>query len=246
MRHVILDTETTGLDPSIGHRIVELACVEMLNRRVTDNHFHHYVNPERKSDEAAFNVHGIADETLLDKPKFAEIADHFLQYVKGAEVIIHNAAFDIAFLNAELVRAGFKRIEEYCNITCSLTLAKKMHPGKRNNLDALCERYTVDRSTRVKHGALIDVHLLASVYLAMTRGQESLLSINTVETLVNNTSIHANQRFKVITPSVEEEELHTRYLSDLDPIAADKSTNKSIWHLLNERESTESISSIAS
>lgn len=176
MRQIILDTETTGLEPSQGHRIIELAGVEVLSRRMTGNHFHRYLNPERKSDDAAKQVHGIEDDFLLDKPKFAEIAKEFVDYISGAELIIHNAPFDLAFLNNELGLAGFKTVQDYvASLTDTLVVAKELHPGKRNNLNALCDRYQIDNSKRTLHGALLDAELLGDVYLAMTRGQESLI-----------------------------------------------------------------------
>jgi DNA polymerase-3 subunit epsilon len=175
MRRVVLDTETTGLNAGLGDRIIELGCIEILNRRVTGNHFHHYVNPERKSEDGALKVHGITQEFLEDKPKFREITAEFLEYVRGAELIIHNAAFDVEFLNLELARIGQPPIEEQCaGIVDSLRLARELHPGKKNSLDALCERYQVDHAHRTLHGALLDASLLAEVYLAMTRGQDSL------------------------------------------------------------------------
>ena len=176
MRQIILDTETTGLEPSQGHRIIELAGVEVLSRRMTGNHFHRYLNPGRKSDEAAKQVHGIEDDFLLDKPKFGDVAKEFIDYVSGAELIIHNAPFDLAFLNNELSLAGFKRVQDYVvSVTDTLIVAKELHPGKRNNLNALCDRYQIDNSKRTLHGALLDAELLGEVYLAMTRGQESLI-----------------------------------------------------------------------
>jgi DNA polymerase III subunit epsilon len=175
MRRVVLDTETTGLNAGLGDRIIELGCIEILNRRVTGNHFHHYVNPERKSEDGALKVHGITQEFLEDKPRFREIAAEFLEYVQGAELIIHNAAFDVEFLNLELARIGQPPIAEHCAaIVDSLKLARELHPGKKNSLDALCERYQVDHAHRTLHGALLDAALLAEVYLAMTRGQDSL------------------------------------------------------------------------
>jgi len=175
MRRVVLDTETTGLNAALGDRVIELGCIEILNRRVTGNHFHRYVNPERKSEDGALKVHGITQEFLEDKPKFREIAAEFLDYVQGAELVIHNAAFDVEFLNLELARIGQPAIEEHCAaIVDSLRLARELHPGKKNSLDALCERYQVDHAHRTLHGALLDASLLAEVYLAMTRGQDSL------------------------------------------------------------------------
>ena len=176
MRQIILDTETTGLEPEHGHRIVELAAVEYINRRPTGNNFHKYLNPERESDERALEIHGLTTGFLSDKPSFGQIADEFIQYVNGAELIIHNAAFDLAFLNTELARCEKTAMGDICpQVIDTLKLAKDLHPGKRNNLNALCERYAVDNSQRTLHGALLDAQLLGEVYLAMTRGQETLL-----------------------------------------------------------------------
>ncbi len=175
MRQIVLDTETTGLDPASGHRIVEIGCVELFNRRLTDRNFHRYLNPGRESDEAALEVHGLTSEFLADKPIFADIAAELLEYVRGAEIIIHNAPFDVGFLNAELARGGRSAFHKHVGvITDSLALAKERHPGRRNNLDALCERYGVSNAHRTLHGALLDGQLLAEVYLAMTRGQDAL------------------------------------------------------------------------
>lgn len=176
MRQIVLDTETTGLDPRSGHRIIEVACIEMENRRFTGRHLHKYVNPEREIDEGAQRVHGISLEFLADKPKFADIADEFLEFINGAELVIHNAPFDIGFLNAELDRLGRVPVGTICNgVIDTLRMAKELHPGKRNSLDALCERYEIDNSSRTLHGALLDTELLADVFLAMTRGQNSLM-----------------------------------------------------------------------
>ncbi len=176
MRQVILDTETTGLEAREGHRIIEVGCLEIVGRRLTERRLHHYINPERASDEGALQVHGLTDEFLRDKPKFAEIVDDLLAFVADAEVIIHNAPFDVEFLDAELARLGKGRFETYCaKVTDSLTMARELHPGKRNSLDALCERYAVSNAHRTLHGALLDAGLLADVYLAMTRGQDTLV-----------------------------------------------------------------------
>lgn len=176
MRQIVLDTETTGLDPSRGHRIVEIGCVELFNRRFTGNNFHHYLDPERDSDEAALEVHGLTREFLTGKAKFAEVADELLAFVKGAQIIIHNAPFDLAFLDAELARLKLPAFHTHVeSVVDSLVMAKEAHPGKRNNLDALCDRYGVSNSHRTLHGALLDGQLLAEVYLAMTRGQEGLI-----------------------------------------------------------------------
>jgi DNA polymerase-3 subunit epsilon len=176
MRQIILDTETTGLSAENGDRIIEIGCVELLNRKLTRNNLHHYLNPERDSHEDALKVHGISNEFLRDKPKFAQIAEELLAYLEGAELIIHNAPFDVAFLNKELERLGKGPITQYvAAITDTLAMAKDMFPGKRNSLDALCDRLEVDNSGRTLHGALLDAELLADVYINMTRGQDALL-----------------------------------------------------------------------
>lgn len=176
MRQIFLDTETTGLEHKLGHRIIEIAGVEMRNRRLTNRHFHCYLNPERDIDAGALSVHGISREFLLDKPRFADIAAEFLDFVRDAELVIHNAVFDIGFLNAELTRLNMAPVEEFCAGICdTLRMAKDLHPGKKNNLNALCDRYGIDNSHRTLHGALLDAEILAEVYLAMTRGQESLI-----------------------------------------------------------------------
>lgn len=176
-RQILLDTETTGLEPSAGHRIIEIGCVELLNRRLTGNNFHQYLQPDREIDQGAIEVHGITNEYLADKPRFGDIADELLEYLQGAELIIHNAAFDVGFLNHEfgLLHRGFEPIEQACQVTDSLALARKKHPGQRNSLDALCKRYEVDNSRREFHGALLDARILAEVYLAMTGGQTQLM-----------------------------------------------------------------------
>jgi DNA polymerase-3 subunit epsilon len=176
MRQIFLDTETTGLEYKLGHRIIEIACVEMSNRRLTNHHFHRYLNPEREIDAGAQKVHGISREFLQDKPHFADVAAEFLDFVRGAELIIHNAAFDIGFLNAELGLLDMAPVTTVCHGVCdTLRMAKELHPGKKNNLNALCDRYGVDNSRRTLHGALLDAEILAEVYVAMTRGQESLI-----------------------------------------------------------------------
>ena len=204
MRRVVLDTETTGLEPGEGHRIIEVACIEMYDRRPTGRHFHRYVNPERAVDLAASQVHGMTAEDLSDKPRFADIADELLDFLQGAELLIHNAAFDVGFLDAELERAGRPRVSEVCTVTDTLGFARDLNPGKRNSLDALCERYGVDHSRRTLHGALLDAQLLADVWVAMTRGQETLdimLAVVDAKTLaehemqapVDLTVVHADE-----------------------------------------------------
>ncbi len=174
MKRIVLDTETTGLAHEDGHRIIEVACLELHGRRPTGRHFHRYLNPEREIDIGATQVHGITLEDLLDKPKFGDIVDELLEFLEGGELLIHNAPFDVGFLDAELARLGRPRIGSVCRVSDTLALARRMHPGKKNSLDALCERYAVDHSTRTLHGALLDAQLLADVWLAMTRGQDAL------------------------------------------------------------------------
>ena len=176
MRYVVLDTETTGLDPQQGHRVIEIGCVEIFNRRVTQRHFHTYLNPDRDSDAGALNVHGLTTEFLADKPRFNEKADELLDFIQGATLIIHNAEFDIRFLNAELLRLKRPGVRDHCaDVIDSLMQARELHPGKRNSLDSLCDRYGISNAHRVLHGALLDSELLAEVWLAMTRGQDSLV-----------------------------------------------------------------------
>lgn len=176
MRLIVLDTETTGLEVNQGHRIIEIGCVELENRRLTGNHFHCYINPQRDVDQGAIEVHGITNEFLADKPLFAQVAAEFLDFVQGAELVIHNAPFDIGFLDAELKRLDDHHpgLESLCPVTDTLVMARTRHPGQRNSLDALCNRYTVDNSQRDLHGALLDAEILADVYLAMTGGQTAL------------------------------------------------------------------------
>tara|TARA_R110001599_G_scaffold64023_3_gene178682 strand:- start:263152 stop:263856 length:705 start_codon:yes stop_codon:yes gene_type:complete len=175
MRQIVLDTETTGLNPRSGDRVIEIGCVEMIDRRLTGNNFHHYINPERDSEAGALAVHGLTTEFLSDKPKFADIANEFRDYVQGAEIVIHNAPFDVGFLDAEFQRISVPKFEDHvANIIDTLRQAKEMYPGKRNSLDALCDRYGISNAHRTLHGALLDAELLAEVYLAMTRGQNSL------------------------------------------------------------------------
>ncbi len=180
MRQIILDTETTGLEPEQGHRIIEIGCVEVINRRRTGVHYHQYIQPDRKIDEAAMEVHGITDEFLADKPRFSDIVDEFMAFVGDDELVIHNAPFDVGFINSELKRvggewSGISGIEVRCAIIDTLHMARQLHPGQRNSLDALCKRYDIDNSKRELHGALLDAEILADVYLAMTGGQTALL-----------------------------------------------------------------------
>ncbi len=175
-RQIVLDTETTGLEPSQGHRIIEIGCVEIVNRRITDNTYHQYIQPDREIDEGAFEVHGISNEFLADKPRFDDIVEDFMKFVNGAELVIHNAPFDVGFLDHELAMLDpvWGKVSDHCTITDSLVMARKKHPGQKNNLDALCKRYDVNNARRELHGALLDAELLAEVYLRMTGGQEAL------------------------------------------------------------------------
>ncbi len=219
MRIVVLDTETTGLNAGLGDRIVELGCIEVLNRRVTGNHFHRYINPERESEIGALKVHGITNEFLQDKPKFREVAAEFLDYIQGVELVIHNAAFDVEFLNLELGKLGLPPIAAHCSgVVDSLALARELHPGKKNSLDALCERYQVDHAHRTLHGALLDASLLAEVYLAMTRGQDSLaIELDRPRSaLAMPVAPGERPQLIVIRPSEDELAEHVRLLADIE------------------------------
>jgi DNA polymerase-3 subunit epsilon len=218
-RQIVLDTETTGLNAKLGDRIIEIGCVEILSRQVTERHFHTYVNPERDIDEGAAKVHGVTREFLADKPRFSDVANDFVEYVRGAELIIHNADFDVEFLDAELSLAGAGRLLEHiAKVTDTLALARELHPGKRNSLDALCERYLIDNSHRTLHGALLDARLLAECYLAMTRGQESLV----MELEAQGTGALAAlnvvdvSKLLVVRASVEEAAAHDAYLQRME------------------------------
>jgi DNA polymerase-3 subunit epsilon len=175
MRQIVLDTETTGLEPKEGHRIIEIGCVEMVDRKLTGNNFHQYLQPDREIDAGAIEVHGITNEFLDDKPRFEDIVEDFIRYVKGAELVIHNAPFDVGFINHELRLCSYgKQVPDLCSVLDTLTMARKMHAGQKNNLDALCKRYEIDNTHRELHGALLDAEILADVYLAMTGGQVTL------------------------------------------------------------------------
>lgn len=235
MRQIVLDTETTGLDPAQGHRVVEIGCVEMIDRRLTGRRFHRYLNPGRPVDEGAIEVHGLTDAFLADKPAFAQVADEFLGFVRDSELVIHNAPFDLAFLDAELALLGPERgrMADYCTHTDTLALARARHPGQRNSLDALCKRYFVDNSQRELHGALLDAEILADVYLNMTGGQTAL-------ELGGETQAHSQggeqeariarlapgrPRLRVIAASDEELALHRQRLEEI----AKTSGGKCLW-----------------
>ena len=224
MRQVVLDTETTGLEVQLDHRVIEIGCVEILNRRVTGRHFHRYLNPERDIDEGAIEVHGLTRERLAKEATFAQIRAEFLEFVRDAELLIHNAAFDVAFLNHELGRDPqlAARVEDLCRVLDTLALARQMHPGQRNNLDALCKRYSVDNSHRDYHGALLDARILAEVYLAMTGGQVMLTlsaesdAARSVATGAQAARAALRRNFVVIEASEEELAAHQHVLAILD------------------------------
>jgi DNA polymerase-3 subunit epsilon len=237
MRQIILDTETTGLEPSEGHRIIEIGCVELVNRRITGNTYHQYIQPDREIDAGAREVHGISEGFLADKPRFADIAGEFLAFIRGAEVVIHNAPFDVGFINHEfsLLRKPLGPLSEHCTIVDTLALARRLHPGQRNNLDALCKRYQIDNSQRDLHGALLDAEILADVYLAMTGGQATL-------SLDSRSDMHGEKTqsirrlqpdrpsLRVIQASAEDLEAHAARLE-----AIDRAHNGNcIWRQLEE------------
>jgi DNA polymerase-3 subunit epsilon len=228
-RQIVLDTETTGLNAKLGDRVIEIGCLELLNRRPTGNHFHHYLNPERASEEGAVKVHGITDDFLLDKPRFREIAAEFVEYIRDAELIIHNAPFDVEFLEQELALAKLPPLSQHCaGVKDTLKLAKELHPGKKNSLDALCERYGVDNTHRTLHGALLDAELLAEVYLAMTRGQESLvMELEEMPAAAVSASGAPIERVKLKLLAATAEELaeHAGVLQDIES----QSKGKCVW-----------------
>lgn len=223
MRQIFLDTETTGLYPDQGHRIIEVAAVEMVQRRPTNRHFHVYINPEREIDPAAQEVHGITLDFLQDKPLFESVAHDLVTFIQDAEVIIHNAPFDVGFLNMELGRIGLKPIHAICDrIIDTLKMAKESRPGQRNNLDALCRHFGIDNSKRTLHGALLDAQLLAEVYMAMTRGQDSLLMdlhpVSQQEHIILQDKLEVS--VKVLCADEEERTLHTAYVAELKKMGA--------------------------
>jgi len=238
MRQVVLDTETTGLEPEAGHRIIEIGCVELVNRRLTGERFHCYVNPGRGVEAGAEAVHGLDDEFLADKPSFAEVATAFVDFVRGAELVIHNADFDVGFLNSELQRVGDTTddIRSECGVLDTLKLARQLHPGQRNSLDALCKRYTVDNSRRELHGALLDAEILAAVYLVMTGGQASL-SLGQSEQGAGADSVDTAAKIQrptaelvVQLAGVDELSAHDVFLDRM----ANQSRQKSLWRRLEE------------
>lgn len=237
MRQIFLDTETTGLDPAQGHRIIEIAAVEVVNRRLTNNHFHVYLNPDREIDLGAQQVHGISLEFLQDKPRFPDVVADFLDFIAGGELVIHNAPFDVGFLNRELGMLGMPGVAQGCaGIVDTLKMAKELRPGQRNNLDALCRHYGIDNSARTLHGALLDAELLADVYLAMTRGQESLLMMEMAGTEQAASDVPLPARSQpLLVVQAEEGELaaHRDYLAGLDKAAG----GASLWTRLQTESS---------
>lgn len=236
MRQIVLDTETTGLEPRAGHRVIEIGAVEIENRRLTGRHYHQYINPEREIDEGAQEVHGISLESLQDKPLFANIIDEFVDFVSGAELVIHNAAFDVGFLDHEFSLAGRElRIASICSVVDSLAVARAKHPGQKNNLDALCKRYEVDNSQRELHGALLDAEILADVYLVMTGGQTHLSlgaepGQHNVSTAVRHRPVEGRVPGLVVAASEAELAAHQQRLAAIDK----ESGGKCLWlHSLN-------------
>jgi DNA polymerase-3 subunit epsilon len=232
MRQIVLDTETTGLSAEAGDRIIEIGCVELVNRKLTGRNFHYYLNPERESHEDALKVHGITNEFLLDKPKFAQVVDEFLAYVQDAEIIIHNASFDLGFLNKELALMGLPPFKDHVNkVRDTLAMAKEIYPGKRNSLDALCDRLGVSNAARTLHGALLDAELLADVYINLTRGQDALL-MDTDAGLdsagLTRTLDFSQLTLKVIEPSADELAAHEEVLEQIDKASGEKT----LWRQL--------------
>jgi DNA polymerase-3 subunit epsilon len=235
MRQIVLDTETTGLEPSQGHRLIEIGCVELVNRRLTGRHYHQYLNPDREIDAGAIEVHGITNAMLEDKPRFASVVDEMLDFIRGAELIIHNAPFDLGFLNNELQLLGrSERIADICGVVDTLVMARQRHPGQKNNLDALCGRYFVDNSQRDLHGALLDAEILADVYLAMTGGQTALALAGSDQASAQNggAAVTGIRRLPagrvplpVIMANATELESHERRLLEIDKASG----GKTVW-----------------
>jgi DNA polymerase-3 subunit epsilon len=234
MRQIVLDTETTGLDPAEGHRIIEIGGVELVNRRLTGRHYHQYLWPDRDIDAGALEVHGISLDFLRNSPRFADIASEFLDFVRGAELIIHNAAFDVGFINHELSLLGteWSSLTAICQVIDTLVMARERHPGQKNNLDALCKRYSVDNSQRTLHGALLDAEILADVYLAMTGGQVDLGLEAAIVTPARNKRagwrVETERVLPLVQPSAEELTAHARRLAAIDK----SSGGKCLWQLL--------------
>lgn len=232
MRQIVLDTETTGINPLEGHRLIEIGCVELIDRKLTGNHYHQYINPQRVVDQEAIEVHGITNEFLEDKPLFTHVAAEFMEYIKGAELVIHNAAFDVGFLDHELKLDGNKYglIEDHCTILDTLQVARDKHPGQRNSLDALCKRYGIDNSHRELHGALLDSEILADVYLLMTGGQTGLAlggSNDSAGSEVDEVfkAVSSDILLSVVRASDNELQEHSEYIDFLNK----KTDGQSLW-----------------
>ena len=241
MRQLVLDTETTGLEVGLGHRIIEIGCVELVNRRLTGRNFHKYINPDREIDDGALEVHGITQEFLSDKPRFVDIWDEFKEFLQGDELIIHNAPFDVAFLNHEigLLNLGLPSIQDQSSVVDSLALAREKHPGQRNSLDALCRRYSIDNSQRVLHGALLDAEILSDVYLLLTGGQGGLFDVaeetkseDHVDKVINvsATDSQSLSGFHEVKASESEVREHEEFLSFIE----ERNSNASIWRSSSE------------
>lgn len=241
MRQIVLDTETTGLETSQGHRIIEIGCVEILNRRVTGARFHQFLNPEREIDAGAADVHGLTLERLADKPRFAQVCEEFLAFIKDAELVIHNAPFDVGFIHHELKLLcdggsppSVTTLDGHCTVLDTLTLARQLHPGQKNSLEALCKRYNIDDSHRALHGALLDAQILAEVYLAMTGGQTALFTDASEEpgqVMEHDIRVYRPAMpLPVIHPSAEEEAAHRQWLEHLDR----RSGGRCLWNLIDQ------------
>ncbi|MHA7925848.1 MAG: DNA polymerase III subunit epsilon [Marinobacter sp.] len=236
MRQIVLDTETTGIDPAEGHRIIEIGCVELMERQLTGRNYHVYINPDREVEAEAITVHGITNEFLADKPPFAEIADEFFEFIKGAELVIHNAAFDVGFMDSEFARLKpVRKTADHCGIVDSLAIARARHPGQKNNLDALCKRYGVDNSNRDLHGALLDAEILADVYLLLTGGQTALSLDANAENGGGNGGIRRlpedRESLSVFRASAAESEAHEEFMSMLE-----KQAGETVWAKLQSAE----------
>lgn len=236
MRQIVLDTETTGIDPNDGHRIIEIGCVELVERQLTGRNYHVYINPEREVEAEAITVHGITNEFLEDKPKFAEVANDFFEFIKGAELVIHNAAFDVGFMDAEFARMKpVRKTADHCGIVDTLAIARKKHPGQKNNLDALCKRYGVDNSNRDLHGALLDAEILADVYLLLTGGQTALSLDAGAEEGSSGTGIRRlpaeRPALNVIRASEDEHGAHEEFMAMLE-----KQAGETVWGKLQQSD----------
>ncbi|MDI9245476.1 DNA polymerase III subunit epsilon [Marinobacter sp. CHS3-4] len=232
MRQIVLDTETTGIDPAEGHRIIEIGCVELMERQLTGRHYHVYINPEREVEAEAITIHGITNEFLADKPRFEDVADEFFEFIKGAELVIHNAAFDIGFMDAEFARLKpVRKTNEHCSVVDSLAVARKKHPGQKNNLDALCKRYGVDNSSRDLHGALLDAEILADVYLLLTGGQTALSLDAGSDTAGGGLGVRrlpsSREVLPVVTANEEEAAAHDEFMATLA-----KKSGQTVWDRL--------------